>query len=159
MHEWLSGGVSPCQGEGRGFESRLVLFYCHFLSGLSHGYGQAFFFDRKLRYFPAKKNPSGQTENSLRRYFCTGYFLVYLYLFSLRYTMTSSQLPLITSGCNAPQHIKWYRSDHPHWYTVIFGTSSPSPSTKTWLRRVPYPLYFQSHRNPDTEHLPHNGTS
>ena len=25
MHEWLSGGVSPCQGEGRGFESRLVL--------------------------------------------------------------------------------------------------------------------------------------
>ena len=27
MHEWLSGGVSPCQGEGRGFESRLVLFY------------------------------------------------------------------------------------------------------------------------------------
>lgn len=28
MHEWLSGGVSPCQGEGRGFESRLVLFLC-----------------------------------------------------------------------------------------------------------------------------------
>ena len=28
MHEWLSGGASPCQGEGRGFESRLVLFYC-----------------------------------------------------------------------------------------------------------------------------------
>ena len=26
VHEWLSGGVSPCQGEGRGFESRLVLF-------------------------------------------------------------------------------------------------------------------------------------
>lgn len=26
MHEWLSGGASPCQGEGRGFESRLVLF-------------------------------------------------------------------------------------------------------------------------------------
>lgn len=26
MHEWLSGGVSPCQGEGRGFESRLALF-------------------------------------------------------------------------------------------------------------------------------------
>ena len=25
MREWLSGGVSPCQGEGRGFESRLVL--------------------------------------------------------------------------------------------------------------------------------------
>ena len=28
MREWLSGGVSPCQGEGRGFESRLALFYC-----------------------------------------------------------------------------------------------------------------------------------
>ena len=28
MHEWLSGGVSPCQGEGRGFESRLVLSVC-----------------------------------------------------------------------------------------------------------------------------------
>ena len=27
MHEWLSGGASPCQGEGRGFESRLVLFF------------------------------------------------------------------------------------------------------------------------------------
>ena len=27
MHEWLSGGVSPCQGEGRGFESRLVLTF------------------------------------------------------------------------------------------------------------------------------------
>lgn len=26
VHEWLSGGVSPCQGEGRGFESRLVLY-------------------------------------------------------------------------------------------------------------------------------------
>ena len=25
VREWLSGGVSPCQGEGRGFESRLVL--------------------------------------------------------------------------------------------------------------------------------------
>lgn len=29
MREWLSGGVSPCQGEGRGFESRLALFYFH----------------------------------------------------------------------------------------------------------------------------------
>ena len=25
MHEWLSGGAPPCQGGGRGFESRLVL--------------------------------------------------------------------------------------------------------------------------------------
>ena len=27
MREWLSGGASPSQGEGRGFESRLALFY------------------------------------------------------------------------------------------------------------------------------------
>ncbi len=34
MHEWLSGGVSPCQGEGRGFESRLVLFdFCSDCAG------------------------------------------------------------------------------------------------------------------------------
>lgn len=25
--EWLSGGASPCQGEGRGFDSRLALFF------------------------------------------------------------------------------------------------------------------------------------
>ena len=36
MHEWLSGGVSPCQGEGRGFESRLVLFL--YKKELSVGY-------------------------------------------------------------------------------------------------------------------------
>ena len=39
MREWLSGGVSPCQGEGRGFESRLAL------SGNS---GKS----RKIRDFP-----------------------------------------------------------------------------------------------------------
>ena len=27
MREWLRGGASPCQGEGRGFESRLALFF------------------------------------------------------------------------------------------------------------------------------------
>ena len=27
MREWLRGGVPPCQGGGRGFESRLALFY------------------------------------------------------------------------------------------------------------------------------------
>ena len=27
VHEWLSGRASPCQGEGREFESRFVLFY------------------------------------------------------------------------------------------------------------------------------------
>ena len=26
MREWLSGRASPCQGEGREFESRLALF-------------------------------------------------------------------------------------------------------------------------------------
>ena len=39
MHEWLSGGVSPCQGEGRGFESRLVLFLLpFFIVSLIHFY-------------------------------------------------------------------------------------------------------------------------
>ena len=27
MREWLRGGASPCQGEGRGFESRLALIF------------------------------------------------------------------------------------------------------------------------------------
>ena len=26
MREWLSGGVQPCQGWGRGFDPRLALF-------------------------------------------------------------------------------------------------------------------------------------
>ena len=30
MREWLSGGVSPCKGEGRGFESRLALLEIQF---------------------------------------------------------------------------------------------------------------------------------
>ena len=39
MREWLSGGASPCQGEGRGFDPRLALIFyaematregCHF---------------------------------------------------------------------------------------------------------------------------------
>ena len=39
MREWLSGGVSPCQGEGRGFESRLVLFlYPKFHKRVQKGY-------------------------------------------------------------------------------------------------------------------------
>ena len=28
MREWLSGGASPCQGEGRGFDPRLALLLC-----------------------------------------------------------------------------------------------------------------------------------
>ena len=27
MREWLSGGAPPCQGGGRGFESRLALLF------------------------------------------------------------------------------------------------------------------------------------
>ena len=27
MREWLRGGAPPCQGGGRGFESRLALFF------------------------------------------------------------------------------------------------------------------------------------
>ena len=33
--EWLSGGASPCQGEGRGFDSRLALFYINSHSGFN----------------------------------------------------------------------------------------------------------------------------
>ena len=33
MREWLSGGASPCQGEGRGFESRLALFLLRKIKG------------------------------------------------------------------------------------------------------------------------------
>ena len=29
MREWLSGIASPCQGEGRGFDPRLALFFIH----------------------------------------------------------------------------------------------------------------------------------
>ena len=35
MREWLSGGASPCQGEGRGFDSRLALFYINSHSGFN----------------------------------------------------------------------------------------------------------------------------
>ncbi len=35
MREWLSGGAPPCQGGGRGFDSRLALFYCK--KGISDG--------------------------------------------------------------------------------------------------------------------------
>ena len=37
MREWLSGGVSPCQGEGRGFESRLALYVIYEEIRLSPG--------------------------------------------------------------------------------------------------------------------------
>ena len=43
MHEWLSGGVSPCQGEGRGFESRLVL-----LSGCGSAWLERLIWDQEV---------------------------------------------------------------------------------------------------------------
>ena len=47
MREWLSGGVSPCQGEGRGFESRLVLFTWAEISLIYKGF-QPFAFSKIL---------------------------------------------------------------------------------------------------------------
>ena len=38
MREWLSGGVSPCQGEGRGFESRLALIFTKLPDGLPESF-------------------------------------------------------------------------------------------------------------------------
>ncbi len=35
MREWLSGGAPPCQGGGRGFDSRLALFLLQ--KGISDG--------------------------------------------------------------------------------------------------------------------------
>ena len=34
MREWLSGGAPPCQGGGRGFESRLALLILPGFTGL-----------------------------------------------------------------------------------------------------------------------------
>ena len=47
MHEWLSGGVSPCQGEGRGFESRLVLLSSKRASDVTGSPFYRFFFRNK----------------------------------------------------------------------------------------------------------------
>ena len=60
MHEWLSGGVSPCQGEGRGFESRLVLFrsftgYCKVFCCLCNIGTSKISFESHLRRFPHSK--------------------------------------------------------------------------------------------------------
>ena len=37
--KWLSGRASPCQGEGREFESRLPLHYCKKTQTLGNKYG------------------------------------------------------------------------------------------------------------------------
>ena len=39
MREWLRGGASPCQGEGRGFESRLALSFFARKSSNHAGFG------------------------------------------------------------------------------------------------------------------------
>ena len=38
MREWLSGGASPYQGEGRGFESRLALIFTKLPDGLPESF-------------------------------------------------------------------------------------------------------------------------
>ena len=45
MREWLSGGASPSQGEGRGFESRLALIF----KKLPDGLPESFFIIREKR--------------------------------------------------------------------------------------------------------------
>ena len=49
MREWLSGGASPSQGEGRGFESRLALIFTKLPDGLP----ESFF------YYKGKRKKSG----------------------------------------------------------------------------------------------------
>ena len=38
MREWLSGGASSSQGEGRGFESRLALIFTKLPDGLPESF-------------------------------------------------------------------------------------------------------------------------
>ena len=53
MRKWLSGGVSPCQGEGRGFESRLVLLSIFYPVEFSTGFLFSFIVKGKpLAYAP-----------------------------------------------------------------------------------------------------------
>ena len=47
MREWLRGGAPPCQGGGRGFESRLVLFTWAEISLIYKGF-QPFAFSKIL---------------------------------------------------------------------------------------------------------------
>lgn len=38
MREWLRGGAPPCQGGGRGFESRLALIFTKLPDGLPESF-------------------------------------------------------------------------------------------------------------------------
>ena len=51
MSEWLSGGAPPCQGGGRGFESRLALFL--FAAETFETKGFPLFFALYSIYYPA----------------------------------------------------------------------------------------------------------
>ena len=60
MREWLRGGVSPCQGEGRGFESRLALAKPYFAG------------NRKIRFFSASKISYKQLKKMKQK--CQSFF-------------------------------------------------------------------------------------
>ena len=69
MREWLSGGVSPCQGEGRGFESRLALFSWAEISLIYKGFqpfvlSLCFIMDRN----PAAMKGSGSSKLKVSGY-------------------------------------------------------------------------------------------
>ena len=69
MREWLSGGVSPCQGEGRGFESRLALFLLAGISLVYKGFqpfvlSSCFIMDRN----PAAMKGSGSSKLEVSGY-------------------------------------------------------------------------------------------
>ncbi len=63
VREWLSGGVSPCQGEGRGFESRLVLFEKPGFTGLF--YFVLYF--KPYEMFPLDNPPKTSYDYSMKR--------------------------------------------------------------------------------------------
>ena len=63
MREWLSGGVSPCQGEGRGFESRLAL------NKKEDGYVVTIFFFIESRVRPSRLAREGFCRSTSGFYF------------------------------------------------------------------------------------------
>ena len=63
MHEWLSGGVSPCQGEGRGFESRLVLLEDPKINDFRIFLCMGFSLLRAFPFFVDPKNGNARNQN------------------------------------------------------------------------------------------------